>query len=513
MRRDVICQILFLGIIFCIGCRHSGNQGNSLIDANEVIDLASDHDWQLSVDDGPWRGIRVPGGGYNSDMQDEPLIDQSDVKDHVTYKRTINLRQNPKGKVARIEFGGVNHGCEVYLDGYLIGSHVGPMMPFTIEITDYIRPGIDQEVCVVSYPQWHYNYEVPHGFIYAEARKHPQTRVDFDSEPGWASKFSYGITKYIHIRIMPEVFVEDVFVRPSVAQRNLFVDLWIKNTTDENKVITLRQVLASWNHVNWNYPEINALTISLKPKETKKITTGPVEWDLGAESYWWPNKPFREDYRAILHNLKISLFEKKELVDRKVQRFGFVEWSEGPYYYLVNGVRINQISDGTPESAMSEYDCYTISPAFLPPTDSSLGCPETWKRYMRLGISANRTHQSTPTPFMMDVADELGFMLIPETAIRGCQLQKWHDIYLPGSVMELARLSRNHPSVCRYSLQNEADPEWVAKLAESIDMVDPLRPLVFEDNQVGHPCRIDGKTGGNDSSQKCWGLDAQAGSD
>jgi len=93
------------------------------------------------------------------------------------------------------------------------------------------------------------------------------------------------------------------------------------------------------------------------------------------------------------------------------------------------------------------------------------------------------------------VADELGFMLIPETAIRGCQLQKWHETYLPGSVMELARLSRNHPSVCRYSLQNEADPAWAAILADSISTVDPSHPLVFEDNQVGHPCRIDGKKG------------------
>ena len=40
------------------------------------IDLASDTAWELSVDNGPWRGIKVPGAGYNSDNQDKPLIDQ-----------------------------------------------------------------------------------------------------------------------------------------------------------------------------------------------------------------------------------------------------------------------------------------------------------------------------------------------------------------------------------------------------------------------------------------------------
>ena len=34
-------------------------------------------------------------------------------------------------------------------------------------------------------------------------------------------------------------------------------------------------------------------------------------------------------------------------------------------------------------------------------------------------MSANRIHQSTPTQIMLDAADEVGFALQPETAIRG----------------------------------------------------------------------------------------------
>ena len=364
-----------------------------------------------------------------------------------------------------------------------------------IDITEHILPGKDQELRVVSYPQWHYNYEVPHGFVYSEARMHPETRVDFDPEPGWASKFSYGITKYVRVAISPEVYIQDVFVRTSVEKKTLSIDFWIRNTTDRNRTLVIRPECSSWNGDDWNYPNIKPIKISLRANEIKKISSGSVEWDLGPESYWWPNKPFNEDYRAKLHFIKATLSENKRVIDTKKQRFGFVEWTEGTNYYMVNGVRINQISDGTPESAMSHYDCYSISPAFLPPTDSTLGCPETWKRYMRLGISANRMHQATPTTYMMDVADELGFMLIPETAIRGCQLQKWHDVYFPQAVMELAEFSRNHPSVCRYSLQNEAEPSWIPILIDSIRTVDPTRPLVFEDNSIGHPVQIDGKSG------------------
>jgi hypothetical protein len=177
------------------------------------------------------------------------------------------------------------------------------------------------------------------------------------------------------------------------------------------------------------------------------------------------------------------------------QRFGFVEWTEGPYYYLVNGVRINFISDGTPESAMSHYDCYSVSPAFLRPTSPGTGCPETWKKYMRLGICANRIHQSTPTEYMMDVADELGFMLIPETGLRGFSDPSKFSVYLSQSAKELAIVCRNHPSVCRYSLANECVPEWSGNLADAIVQADDTRPLVFEDNKLKRPGRISGKSG------------------
>ena len=384
-----------------------------------VMDLASDTAWEISLDDGPWRSIKVPGGGYNSDLQHEPWILQSEVKDHVTYRRLIGIPETASGHAVKIAFGAVNHGCEVYLDSQPVGSHVGPLMPFEVDLTDHVLPGGSHELRVISYPQWHYNYEVPHGFIYKEARLHPDTRPAFAREPGWGSKFSYGMAGYVEIRIEPLVHIKDMFVRTSVSEKTLAYDLWVHNGTSEAKHLVVDSNLTSWNGKPWQYPRIDPVEATLAGNEIRQVTVGPVRWDPGRESYWWPNKPFREDYQAQLHNLTISLREGGRVVDTETRRFGFVEWGEGPYYYTVNGVRINQISDGTPESAMSDYDSYSLSPAFLPPTETTKGCPESWKRFMRLGISANRTHQSTPTETMLNAADELGFMLIPESPIRG----------------------------------------------------------------------------------------------
>ena len=70
---------------------------------------------------------------------------------------------------------------------------------------------------------------------------------------------------------------------------------------------------------------------------------------------------------------------------QKTQRFGFVECGEGPGYFTVNGVRINMISDGTPEPAIGEYDCYSASPAFLPTTGFHPGLPRNMGKVHPVG--------------------------------------------------------------------------------------------------------------------------------
>ncbi len=462
----------------------------------QTVDLASDRAWQISIDDGPWRKIKVPGGGYNSDLQDKPWIDGGTVKDHATYKRFIEIPKVSPEQVTKIQFGGVNHGCNVYIDGRLISSRTGPMMPLEVDITDYVMPGDTCELKVQTYPQWHYGYSVPHAFIYEESHKKDKKIPEWTTDPGWVTKFSYGITKYVRIAVYPQIYIQDVFVKPSASRKSLSVDVWVHNRSKEDKKLVLDSKLTSWNKDNWQYPQIKPIQLSVGGNEVKKITAGPVAWNLGPKSYWWPNKPFKEDYVAKLHNLNLTVKDGDTVKHTKTQRFGFVQWGEGPNYYTVNGVRINQISDGTPEPAMSEYDCYTTSPAFLPPTGPGKGCPETWKKYMRLGICANRIHQSTPTEYMMDVTDEVGFMLVAETPIRGCQTQKWTNIQpFNQAVKEMAIYGRNHPSVCRYSLLNEGTTEYVPGLIDAIVTVDNTRPLVFEDNTIGRPKQIDGKQG------------------
>ena len=142
---------------------------------------------------------------------------------------------------------------------------------------------------------------------------------------------------------------------------------------------------------------------------SRTVSITGMAWELGEESFWWPNKPCSEDYTPALFVLALKARAQAPAPAATAtasRRFGFVEWGEAGgngTWYTVNGRRINLISDATPEAAMSQYDCYTTSEAF----GTLEGAKETFRRYMRLGLSANRIHQSTPTQVMLDAADEV----------------------------------------------------------------------------------------------------------
>ena len=140
---------------------------------SEVLDLASDdawsfritHKWSINCSDsggspgdcttagepGAWRRIRVPGGGFNSDLQEPPLISalvgdstltQREIDFNSTsaaeYRRKLPLAGGGgggfgTGATVMLEFGAVNYGALVFLargaapQGRLLAAHYGPI--------------------------------------------------------------------------------------------------------------------------------------------------------------------------------------------------------------------------------------------------------------------------------------------------------------------------------------------------------------------------------------------------
>ena len=453
-------------------------------DALREIDLASDTDWTLSVDGATPRPIKVTAGGWNSDQQ-EPQIPSADVKDYATYERQITIPAEAKDQVVKILFGGCNYGAEVFLDGRKVTEHNAPMTPFAADLTGLAAPGKTCRLEVKAYTRYHFGRPptVPAGFDF---NKGMATAANKNCDGH--TKFAYGLTGYVRLAIYPPVYVSDVFVQPSVADKLLTYDVWVTNTTKTSKTVILKSALASWNKREWHYPTLPDREIQIPAGGTVKATI-KAPWNLGTESYWWPNIPYRADYQAVLHNLNLALVEGSQTISQRAQRFGFVEYKEGPFYYTVNGVRFTSFSDSNSDGQVGEYDCWTETPCFQPPQTGSKGCAETWKRYQQIGFNDMRLSTSVPTPYMLETADEAGYMLVPEGGSWGNRTSIFQKENFSFQLQATIRACRNHPCVARYSLANESLPADFASpnnpwrwLIDAALEVDPTRPYVFEVN-------------------------------
>lgn len=466
----------------------------------KIIDLASDNEWTARIDGGTSRPIVVPGGGWNSDKQSPRIHILNDVNDYVEYERLVSVPTVYPDQNVVIQFGAVNYGAEVYVNDCLVMTHAGAQIPFEADVTRFVKGRSEFHLKVKAYHRRHYDRNginlLPIGWEWPDGRATPPWGWKKDA-PAQLSKMGYGITKYIHLVIYPSCYIKDVFLQPSVSSQSLTYDVWVYNGSDKQKDFVLCSNLSSWNKQDWHYPDIDSVHLQVKAHTLEKVSVRSIPWTLGPESYWWPNIPFEENYRTQLHWLHLKLNEGETTYHNLDQRFGFCEHTEGKYYYMVNGVRVNGFGDGTAENQMSYYDCYSTAPAFLPPTETSKGCPETWKRYMRIGFNTVRLHCSVPTQYMMDVADELGFMLIPESPLWGNKRSIYHPQYTPHTIKSMIGFCRNHPSVVRYSLTNEVrEPmteHWSWRgLIDAAYEVDPTRPFVYELHQFDTFDRVDG---------------------
>ena len=121
----------------------------------------------------------------------------------------------------------------------------------------------------------------------------------------------------------------------------------------------------------------------------------------------------------------------------------------------------------------------------MAPTVGNGGWPQAVRNYQRLNYNVIRIHQELAAPYMLEVADELGLMLIDETAIRGTDGQNFvlgHDNMI-NHARALVQRDRNHPSIIRWSMSNEEklsstdSAQFATDLYTAAMAVDTTRPI------------------------------------
>jgi len=363
------------------------------------------------------------------------------------FRRTFSLPGRWQGQRIVLVFERICDIAEVYVNDQLIARTDDGYFPIRLDITDVARTGAQNTVLVgVQDP------------TASEAVGHRPM--------GWTwfyPNFS-GIPFPVHVETHREVWVSDVFVQPSVGERKVLkTDITVTNTTTRPQRVRIA--------ANVGDDFMHTVREAVVPANSEVTVTLKDPWP--AAHLWWPHDPY-------LYYLDAKLTSGDGVVDALRTRFGFREVCVVGKNLTLNGRRFM-------------HRRTSIIPYW--------GCAQSdWMaKYVAenraRGYVGSRLHGG-PSLRMARTADELGWLVSPESGVNEPRGNEMADDFWPAAekhLMRMVQTLRNSPSVIYWSVSNEFGSmymprghekgsevnQWLGKMGEKMLALDPSRTVTF----------------------------------
>ena len=323
------------------------------------------------------------------------------------YRRVFDAPQEWDGKLVTLHVGGARLEAWVWLNGNLLGHHVGHSVPFEMALDKWLRPG------------------APNTLIIA---------VDNRSEDrGGTSLRGYqgrtaGLYRPLSLKITGDVRIKGCYLRFLRESQKMAWSVELEGRDVGPDIL-----------LHWTIRD---------PESGRALgegTTGAPESSVQWETGTFEMRPW-SDHTPTLYEVEVRLQKAGVTLDRRRQSYGLRLLER-------DGIRLRL--NGRPMMLRGCTDHY-----YFPLTTMAPGNVEAYRdrirKFKELGFNWIRFHTWVPSEEYMQAADELGMMLQVE-APDGFSEQEWLDIL---------RTCRTHPSVVIYCPGNEEylDEEKIAFL-------------------------------------------------
>ena len=433
--------------------------------------VALDGPWRFAHDD-EGRGVADrwydPAGGAAFDREIRvpfpPESSASGIGDTgfhpvVWYRRTVTGRDlgAAAGRLTLIHFGAVDHEARVWLDGVLVGEHVGGQTPFTVDVTHLLGGPDDEHVLVVR------AQDDPHD------ASQPRGKQDWEREPHgiWYHRTT-GIWQTVWAETVPSQHVADLAWTTDPPAAAVRVELTL--ATRPVRPVSVTVELALGDEV---LAEVRA-TVG-DPQAVLDITLPALaNGQDRARFLWSPEHPALIDARVVVR-------DGGTVLDEVHSYLGLRTAGVGGGRFLLNG--------------RPYYVRSVLGQGYWPGTHLAAPGPDALRREVELikelGFNAVRVHQKVEDPRFLFWADRLGLLVWGETAgafafsVRAVELltREW---------LEILRRDRSHPSIVTWVPLNEswgvqdiatdrAQQAYATALTALTRAVDPTRPVVSND--------------------------------
>jgi beta-galactosidase len=358
-------------------------------------------------------------------------------------RRHISVPSTWSGGRILLHFNAAAGDIQVLVNGRDAGHRFDLFFPFEVDVTDLIKAGADNEILVGIRKASLFDVKGRYG------------RRTYQGGSFWGQHI-VGIWQDVDLLYVPSVSVSNVFVQPIVNKSLLRVAVTVRNDSPASVDTRIGGDAFRWVSLapregveaaepRWTLDgkpaiQMDPVMVSIPAHESRTVT---LETKVGsALELWAPEHP-------ALYGLLVDLEKDGHPVDRKYQRFGWRQIELDGSKILLNGQAITIKGDSW----------------------HFLGVPQMTRRYAwgwftalhDAHLNAVRLHAEPYPEFYLDVADEMGIMVLDETAIwasdGGPKLDSdafWDDTR--DHVAQLVERDRNHPSVFGWSVCNEVKP-------------------------------------------------------
>jgi beta-glucuronidase len=291
----------------------------------------------------------------------------------------------------------------------------------------------------------------PADFFHSHAGNYPQAQFDF---------FPYcGIHRPVLLYATPLTFLSDVTVQTEIAGANAQVHVRVE--VEGEAVSQARFHLSGHGHGSTSEAAFSN-------------TLAEAVIDVSNAALWSPSYP-------NLYDLNVELVQAGEVVDSYALKIGIRTIQVNQNQLLLNGEPIYLTGFGRHE------DFPVIGRGYLPALIVKDYALMQW-----IGANSFRTSHYPYSEHMLDLADQLGFLVIDETPAVGLYFREdgleKRSTLSQRYLQEMIARDKNHPSVIMWSLANEphstqphARPffERLYREAKALDSTRPVSLVSF----------------------------------
>jgi beta-galactosidase/beta-glucuronidase len=377
-----------------------------------------------------------------------------DEADIAWYQKTINVPASWQEKRSFVTIGASDYETTVFLDGQRLGSHTGGYLPFSVELTKYLKYGSNQKL-TIRVDDRRRDYALYGKQGYGDAR---------------------GIWQTVYLEARGQNYIDQIRFDPDIDNQTVKLTV----LTGENNFLTVAQPILV--KINTPTGPISA-TASLKVGEREASVLIKI-----------PNARLWQLHDPYLYTADISLGNTDALKSyfgmRKVSVTN-LPGTQIPYIALNNKPVYMQL---TLDQSYHPTGFYTF------PSDAFM--KNEIKLAKDLGLNGIRTHIKIDIPRKLYWADKLGLLVMADLPNFWGQPNAQARAESEATMPEMIKRDYNHPSIFSWILFNETWglrskieengkkvdrylPEtqaWVAEVYQKAKKLDPSR--IIEDNSV-----------------------------